>query len=148
MARGVRRIDTEAAVEDLKHRTLPAIPGEVARLVYLASTRDYNTGHYYHDGLAFSFTEEVAGMALAACHQEVFERLAFTSLEELVQHLDHYVTSTGPPREVLETWTKLEPYRVALPLDCDPLSAKLFLSNLRTALAILAARHETGLRGQ
>lgn len=138
-------MDVEAAIEDLRNRTLAGIPGEVARLVYLASTRDYNTGQYYHEGLAFRFTEEVANAALAACHRESFRRLLFTSLEELVNQLDSYVSSTRARRaEVLKAWTKVEPYRVTIPLDCDQLSAEFFLSNVRVALAILQAGQEIG----
>ena len=138
-------MDVEVAIEDLRNRTLTGIPGEVARLVYLASTRDYNTGQYYHDGLAFQFTEEVANAALAACHRESFRRLLFTSLEELVNQLDSYVSSTRAGRaEVLKVWTKVKPYRVTIPLDCDQLSAEFFLSNVRVALAILQAGQEIG----
>jgi len=138
-------MDVEAAIEDLKNRTLAAIPGEFARLVYLASTRDYNTGQYYHAGLAFQFTEEVARAALAACHQESFSRLLLTPLEELVKELDRYVHLTGTrPAEFFEAWKKVEPYRVTVPLDCDQLSAEFFFSNVRTALAISQTRQETG----
>jgi hypothetical protein len=137
----VRATNSRKATEDLKNRTLGGIAGELAQLVYLASTRDYNTGHYYHDGLAFRFGEEAARSALAACHQEVFRKLAFTSLEELVQQLDCYLLSTHSGRtEVLEIWKRLEPYRMTVPLDCDPLLAQLFFSNIKVALAILEDR--------
>lgn len=126
------------AAEDLRNRTLSEIPGEMAQLVYLASTRDYNTGHYYHDGLAFRFGDRAAGSALAECHKEVFRKLALTSLEDLVRQLDSYLTSSPSQRaEILENWRKIEPYRVTIPLGCDPLLARLFFSNVRIALAIL-----------
>ena len=47
--------EVEAACQDLNLRTLVHIHGDFARLVYLASMRDYNTGEYYHDGLAWQF---------------------------------------------------------------------------------------------
>jgi len=137
----IKRMDLEAATEDLKKRTLAGLPGDVSRLIYLASTRDYNTGQYYHEGLASCFSEEVAARALAACHQEVFKFLAFGPLENLVQELDIYVRSTpARPEQVLETWRKLEPYRVTLPSGCDRLSAEFFFSNVRIALLILELR--------
>ena len=55
-----RNIDVGQAVTDLTNRTLSRLPGDFSRLVYLASSRDYNTGQYYHDGLAFHFSESVA----------------------------------------------------------------------------------------
>src|SRR5712692_3047054 len=136
-----QRGDVAAAIQDVKSRTLAGLPGDLARLIYIASTRDYNTGQYYHEGLAMRFTEEVASRALAACHQEIFDRLAPSSLEELIKHLETYVSSTRAQlAAVLEAWEKLEPYRVTIPLECDPLSAQFFFSNLKIALAILESR--------
>lgn len=144
MTTGIRRMDVEAAAGDLKNRTLAGLAGEFARLVYLASTRNYNTGEYYHQGLAFQFTEEVAGAALAACHQESFRRLVFSPVEDLVKELETYVSSTGArASQVLDAWKTLEPYRVTIPLGCDSLSAEFFFSNVRITLAILEAHQET-----
>lgn len=133
-------LDMDAAVTDLKERTLSNLPGEMARLVYLASTRDYNTGQYFHEGLAAEFSGLLASRALALCHQETFSRLALASLQELVYHLSTYVASTGAQEEdVFRFWGKVEPYRVTVPADADSLAVKLFLSNVKIALAILAS---------
>ncbi len=137
----IKRMDVEEAIDDIKSRTLPGIRGDIGRLIYLASTRDYNTGQYYHEGLASHFTEEVAVAALAACHQEIFKRLTFSSLEGLLKELENYLRSThARPEEVLEAWQKIEPYRVTIPWECDELCAEFFFSNVRTALAILQAQ--------
>ena len=77
----------EEALRDLQNRTLARLNGDFAKLVYLASTRDYNTGHYAHDGLSFRFSELVAERALAAAHREVFVSLALSPLRVLVGHL-------------------------------------------------------------
>ncbi len=140
----IKRMNVEDAIEDIKNRTLRGIRGDVARLIYLASTRDYNTGQYYHEGLAMHFTEEVAVAALEACHQEIFRRLAVKSLEDLVRELENYLDSTGArPAQVLEAWQKLEPYRITRPLDCDQLWADFLFSNLKMALAILQSRQKS-----
>ena len=134
-------MDVETAIDDLENRTIAGIAGDIGRLIYLASTRDYNTGHYYHAGLASSFTEEVASKALAACHQEAFRRLVFNSLENLVEQMEAFVSSARVPAiEIVEAWKKLEPYRVTIPMDSDPVAAGLFFANIKTALAILQAR--------
>lgn len=131
----------DAAIADLKGRTLPRLPGDIARLVYLAATRDYNTGRYYHDGLAHLYTEEIAGRALEECHSDIFRRLVHSSIEDLLVQIETYVNSgCGQAGEVIDFWEKMEPYRIAIPLASDPLSAQLFNSNLKIALAILRCR--------
>ncbi len=133
-------LDMDAAVTDLKERTLSELSGEMARLVYLASTRDYNTGEYFHEGLAAQFSGPLASRALALCHQEIFSQLALASLQELISHLRAYVASTRAQEEdVFRFWEKVEPYRVTVPADADSLAVKLFLSNVKIALAILAS---------
>jgi len=135
----------EEAVQDIMRRTLAGISNDFGRLVCLASTRDYNTGRYHHDGLAASFSDEIASAALAACHLKIFRQLAWSPLEDLVHQLKSYVVSTGArPVEVLEAWCKLEPYRVTIPSTCDPLSVEMFFSNVRVALAVLRSRQHNG----
>lgn len=129
-----------AAVDDLKKHSLLHVRGEIAQLVYLASTRDYNTGKYHHDGLALCFTEEVAGEAVALCHEEVFRRVLEVPLKELVSKLEEYMATIYTTENFLSTWLTLEPYRMDIPASCDPLSAKLFCSNLAIALSVLESR--------
>jgi hypothetical protein len=137
----LKHADVEAARENLQTRTLDRIPGDFARLVYLASTRDYNSGEYYHEGLARRFTPKAARGALACCHEDVFRRLALCSVKELVAELETYVRSTRLPFcEVLHAWQRLQPYRVTIPVDCSALTARLFTANVRAALAILQHR--------
>jgi hypothetical protein len=144
MSPKARNIDIGSAVIDLRNRTLRRLPCDFSRLIFLASTRDYNTGHYYHDGLAFHFSERVASEALAACHREIFDRLVFCSLDELIEELNTYVFSTQESAEdVLKSWKHLESYRVTVPSQCDELAAGLFLSNVRIALSILQNRQRT-----
>ena len=82
--------DVQAATQDLRRRTLAHMPVALERLIYLASTRDYNTGLYHHEGLALRFSEESACEALADCHREAFRELVAASLHELVHQLKRY----------------------------------------------------------
>jgi hypothetical protein len=131
----------QKAVRDRESRTLAKIPGDIAKLVYLCSTRDYNTGRYYHDGLNVFFGAEVANRALAKCHENTFQVLLYKSLSQIVDSLQRYFEATGQPREqILQVWQKLQAYHVLIPAGCDSLSAEFFLSNIKIALAMLNQR--------
>jgi hypothetical protein len=136
-----KHMDVLAAADDLRRRTLLDMTQPLERLIYLASTRDYNTGLYYHHGLALRFSEEAACEALADCHREAFEELVAASLEELVYELEAYLNSTRVAAgDFIVAWKGLEPYRVAVPVGIDSLSSELVFSNLKVALAILEGR--------
>src|SRR5438309_9960153 len=113
MSLGVKNVEIEPAIRDLRNRTLARLPGDVGRLVYLASSRDLNTGRYSHDGLAFHFSENVACRAMAACHAEIFNRLVYCSLQDLIEELRSYVSSTAATTgDGWARWRQLRPYRV------------------------------------
>jgi hypothetical protein len=141
MERTGNEMTVERAYEDLLRRSLCKISGDLARLIYLASTRDYNTGKYHHDGLAAHFRADIACQALELAHRQIFYQIATRSLEDLVAEVDLYVSSSRQDRdEVLHVWQKLEPYRVALPVNVDAVAAQLLVSNIKLALAILRQR--------
>jgi hypothetical protein len=136
-----KRMDVQRASDDLRRRTLSCMERPLERLIYLASTRDYNSGIYYHDGLAAQFTEEVACEALADCHRQAFHELVASPLKDLVRQFESYMESTPTqPKDFIATWKKIEPYRVAIPVNTDPLSAEFLFSNLKIALAVLEGR--------
>jgi hypothetical protein len=143
MGAEVKLVPVQEAYEDLLKRTLSRISCELGRLIYLASTREYNTGNYYHEGLASRFTADAARKALEIAHREIFYKVSAFSLEDLSDDLETYLRSTREnPEECLRAWQKLEPYRIAVPTDVNATVARLFTSNLRLALAILRFRQE------
>jgi hypothetical protein len=92
---------------------------------------------------------EIACKALELAHRQIFYRIAACSLEELVQEVELYLSSSRQSRdEVLQVWQKLEPYRVALPVDVNVAIAQLFVSNTKLALAILRRRQEQEAMGE
>jgi hypothetical protein len=131
-------IAVEDALRDLQNRTLAKLDGDFARLVYLASTRDYNSGRYAHDGLSFRFTEAVVERVLAEAHRDVFVSLALSPVKILVAQLEQYISSgCARPDELLAAWHGLEPFRILAPEHDDSITVKLFISNVRVALAIV-----------
>jgi hypothetical protein len=143
MSAAVKLVPVQEAYDDLLNRTLSRVSCDLGRLIYLASTRDYNTGNYYHEGLVSRFSPEVARKALEIAHRQAFYRVSAFSLEDLVSDLEAYMRSTREnPQEFLRAWQKLEPYRVAIPTEVNLTVARLFTSNVRLALAILRFRQE------
>jgi hypothetical protein len=136
-----RNLEVEEAIERVRRRDLSGLRSRFAGLTYLSSIRDYNSGRYYHEGLSRSFSEDVMERAVSACHDEIFERLAHSPLSELTRELEIYVgTVPEVPATVLTAWSRLEPFRVLVPMNSDPVSTELFISNVRVALAILLNR--------
>jgi hypothetical protein len=139
----INRSDVEWAADDLRRRTLAHMPAPLERMIYLGSTRDYNTGLYYHDGLASRFSDEVACEALANCHREAYRQLLSSSVEDLVRQMDCYIESTGTaPRDFIAAWKSLQPYRVAVPAATDPLAVEFLCANVRIALSIWEAHQD------
>lgn len=134
-------MDVQRASEDLRRRTLATMPHPLTQFLYLASTRDYNTGLYYHDGLADRFSSEIACEALANCHREAFQHLVMSSVESLVVQLESYIAgSKSMPEHFVAIWKGLAPYRVAVPVAADPFTAEFLFSNLKVALAVVEER--------
>src|ERR1700692_236140 len=97
-----------AAADDLRRRTLVDMTQPLDRFIYLASTRDYNTGLYYHDGLIDRFSEDVACQALSECHRQAFRELLGSSLEALVGQLKGYMERThAGALEFIALWRSL-----------------------------------------
>jgi hypothetical protein len=139
-----RAMTVDDAYDDLLRRSLSRISGDLARLIYLASTRDYNTGQYRHDGLAARFRRDIASQALELAHRQTFYRIAEYPLKQLVGEVELYANASEQGcEEILQVWQKLEPYRVALPVNVNVALAHLFVSNIRLALAIVQRRPKT-----
>ncbi len=136
--RRVTQSDIEAAKEDLRLRTLEPIGYDFGRLIYMSSLRDFNSGEYYHLGLAHSFSEQAASAALATCHQEIFYRLVSSPLESLVAQVERFMRSSPHDWEkTVNAWETLEAYRVMVPSVSNRLVAELFRSNVKVAMEVL-----------
>jgi hypothetical protein len=134
----VKRMDVEAAKNDLKNRTLAHLGYDFARLIYLSSLRDFSTGEYHHYGLARAFSESAASAAMTDCHEELFHRIALGPLESLVAQIDRFIRSSPKDYEkTLNAWETLGGYHVAVPSVCDQMTADLFRSNVKIAMVLL-----------
>lgn len=130
------------AAQDLWRHTLARIPSTFARLVYLASLRDQNTGAYEHHGLAQMFGAEEAGRTLRESHERVFAEWLCFGLEPQKSEVAQYLaTLDGPPAVVLDTWVRLSPYRNFTPAAAAENERELYLADLETVLELLRYEH-------
>jgi hypothetical protein len=128
-------------IEEIRERSLVPLGCEMARLICLSSTRDYNTGRYEHEGWSWHNAPEDSNVALRTLHKEVFEALIDSPLEVFVRDLESFLNMTQADRQTaIRIWQDLEPYRTTVPEGCGQLSRELFFSNVRMALAILQNR--------
>jgi hypothetical protein len=126
---------------DILRALTVSLPNDLSRLIFLATLRDNNSGHYFHPDVARRFSANVADRAMLACHQRIYKQVVALPIEDLTDQLDLYVTTVPAPRiRMIESWTKLKAYRATIPMDTDPISAEIFFMKIEVAVAILEAR--------
>lgn len=125
-------------IQDFTLTTLAGIPNVFSRLAYMASLRDLSSGRYEHAGLTAVYPEEAIQQALELCHEQIFERVLETSLEqqekELRECLEHM---PGGLCGTVTHWQRMAAFRVLMPERSPEYLKELFCSNLRALLEIL-----------
>ncbi len=129
-----------AAVEDLEQRTLASIPGVIARLVYLGSLRDFNSGDYQHEGFVYRHGRVAAAAALTICHRQVFQDVLLLPMADLTREIETYFQTTESPAKTMMAWRRLKAFQLLTPVPCDPVSENLFTSKVQLALGVLVVR--------
>jgi hypothetical protein len=125
-------------VQDFTLTTLAGIPGEFARLTYVASLRDLSSGRYEHAGLAALYPDESIQQALQLCHELIFERILESPLSSQEEDLRSCLAAMqGGLRAAVTHWYSMESYRVLMPEQMPDYLKDLFCSNLRALLEIL-----------
>ncbi|HMD37865.1 MAG TPA: hypothetical protein VKH15_01200 [Candidatus Acidoferrum sp.] len=125
-------------IQDFTLTTLAGISGEFGRLAYMASLRDLSSGKYEHAGLAAMYPDEAIQQALQLCHEQIFERVLETGLEEQEKDLrDCLEQMPGGVCAAVAHWRRMEAYRVLMPEEAPTYLKELFCSNLRALLEIL-----------
>lgn len=128
----------ERVLADFRRNSLDALEGRFARLIYLASLRDYNTGRYHHYGLESRYSSEAVDRALRQCHIDVFEELVALPLKVQTDDLINFFELLKEEKaRLIEAWQRLRSYHVLPPEGCHPLSRELFDKNIEIILRIL-----------
>ena len=134
-ARGMLERDP---VSDLWRNTLSQIPSVFGRLVYLAAVRDPNSGRYEHHGLALVFGDDEADRALRRSHIQTFSEWLCLNLEQQKADLALYLSALmDERRRVIETWLRIEPFRMMIPSSATRAETELYQSDFRILLALL-----------
>lgn len=135
-------------IEDFMLRTLEAIPGDVSRLVHVATLRDLASGRYRHEGLAAIYSEPAVDQALKVCHEELFERILETSLEHQESEIRRCLRGfDGSASEIAARWQEHEFYKLLIPSGVPIYLRQLFCSNLQTLLQLIALENSTNQSG-
>lgn len=126
-------------IEDFASTTLAGIPGDLCRLLHVATLRDMGTGQYRHAGLEMIYSESAVHQALLVCHQELFERILETSLERQEVELRKCLDGLGGRAdEIAGRWQEHEFYRVLIPSGVPSYLRELFCSNMGVLLGLIA----------
>ncbi|MGH9709904.1 MAG: hypothetical protein ACRD37_05120 [Candidatus Acidiferrales bacterium] len=126
-------------IEDFASTTLAGIPGDLCRLLHVATLRDMATGRYHHAGLEMIYSEPAVDQALGLCHQELFERILETSLEQQEVELRKCLEGLGgPTSDIAVRWQEHEFYRLLIPSGVPSYLRELFCSNLNVLLRVIA----------
>jgi len=128
----------QQVMNELQEHTLSAIPSHFGRFVYLASLRDENSAEYRHFGMEKLYPRDQCDLALLQTHRNVFYDWLRLTLAEQREDLLLYLRDIGEdPATVLQTWRKLESFRVYPPAETAHGDLELYLSDLRILLELL-----------
>lgn len=131
----------DTVIRHARELILADLPNDLSKLVYLASLRDCNTGHYFHPRISQQNDSTSASHALRLCHEEVFARLMAMPLSEYVTQLGGYICYTHADKaRVIDTWKSLPAYRATVPLKASTLDAEFFFASVEAALTVLDGR--------
>lgn len=130
-------------LQDLWRNTLSQIPSTFGRLVYLSSLRNQNSARYEHHGLALIFGEDEANKALRRCHSQAFAEWLSFNIEQQKADIDLYLSALfTDKRTVLETWSRMTPYKNLLPNSARAVEKRLYLADFQAILDLLMNEYD------
>jgi hypothetical protein len=132
---------SRAVVEDFSSQTLAAISTDFARLHYVSSLKDANSGRYEHDGLTSLYSENAVQAALSHCHEELFSRILETPLRDQERDLHACLGSAGDKYwDLVERWRENRDFQSMCPEGLPDYLQDLFCSNMAALLAIFSSK--------
>lgn len=133
--------ESRAVIEDFSARTLAAIATDFARLHYVSSLKDSNTGRYEHEGLTSLYPENSVQSALTHCHEELFARILETPLQKQEGDLRDCLSTAGDQFwNVVEDWRQTQSFDEMCPEGVPQYLHDMFRSNMSALLSIFSAQ--------
>jgi hypothetical protein len=137
----------ETVIAESWQRTLSAIPTLIGRVAYLSSLRNVNTGSYEHFGLAQKVGEDEVDRVLRRSHVTVFQDWLCYGLERQKEELEEYFSGLeGDRREIVSSWSTLEPWNNWVPGESRDVERKLFNADLAVILELLRVEYGVSSR--
>jgi hypothetical protein len=135
-----RFYQNQCIIEEFLTQWLLDISTGFGRLAHVARLREVTSGRYHHPPLEERYSEHSVHEALLYCHEELFERIIETPLEEQDRDLRATFTRMGSPaEEIAARWLELEFFRSFVPLGTPFCLREMFLTNVREMLGRLVA---------
>ncbi|MDP9054276.1 MAG: hypothetical protein M3N93_08240 [Acidobacteriota bacterium] len=140
-------LQRETAAAESWQRTLSGIPTVIGRVAYLSSLRNPNTAIYEHFGLSQRIGSDEVDRILRRSHIGVFQDWLCFGLERQKQELEEYFSELeGDRREIIASWSTLEPWNTWVPGESRDVERKLFNADLSVVLELLRAEYGVSSR--
>jgi hypothetical protein len=132
--------EKRAMLAESWRRTLEGLGTVFARLAYLASLRNVNSGAYEHFGLAQRVGADEVDRLIRLSHLEVFQQWLCFGLERQKEEVESYFSGLeGDRREILSNWLHLGPYSGWVPAESRDVERQLFFTDLEAVLELIRA---------
>lgn len=129
-------------IEQFASQWLADVPTKLGRLLHVSTLRDVSTGLYHHPALEDVYSKPAVHQALAYCHEELFDKVLESALQEQERDLRMLLREIeAPAGEIAARWLELEYFRLFVPLGAPPYLRRLFFSNMRVILGLIVAEH-------
>jgi len=133
-----RFAQNQRIIEEYASQWLADIPCDLGRLVHVSMLRDVSSGRYRHPILEEIYSEPAIHQALLYCHEELFEKVLESPLEQQEWDLRSYFAGLdSSPGEASGRWLESEFFRLLVPFGTPPYLRDLFLSNMRVILGLI-----------
>jgi hypothetical protein len=138
-----------SASEALELEVLKNLPNDLARLCYLRSFFDANSGQYRDHGRSPRFGAEASHLASLRAHEDVFARVLRAPLEDLRRQFAEWMEDDPETSlNVLREWSANKTYLLLAPQTVVKAEVRVFEGQMTAVLALLQSHSPANVRNQ